>query len=119
MNQARARYARRRPRRGIFDARRRVTWPHRRRADRGAPASVQRVGARRPEPKTRPRAAIVQSEVAPGDFAPGAVRLELDVAAPVRLCLLGVPRLLERHCQVEIGVGKLRVRLQGALKQRD
>ncbi len=53
-----------------------------------------------------------QSEVAAGDFAPGSVRLELDVAAPVRLRLFGLASLLVRHCQVEVGVGELRIGLE-------
>src|SRR5690606_23643407 len=53
-----------------------------------------------------------------GDLGPGAGRFELDIALPVRTRLGGFAKLLVRHGQVEVRVGKLRVRLDGAAKQR-
>src|SRR5690606_25561258 len=59
------------------------------------------------------------SEVTPRDLRPGARGLERDVVLPEWARLLRFPDLLVCHRQVEVGVRKLRVRLDGAEEERD
>jgi hypothetical protein len=50
-------------------------------------------------------------QVPAGNFRPRAVRLQLHVASPVGLRLVGMTCLLEGHGEIEIGIRKLGVRL--------
>src|SRR5690606_37454190 len=94
------------------------------------PCAVRLACAERAPPRVRcsvmgsaplrtPASGGASSEVAPGDFGPGALRLELDVALPAGA---GAPRdaeLFVGHRQVEVGVCELGVRRDGALEQGD
>src|SRR5438045_1884808 len=80
------------------------------------PKAGTRSAAPRDHPKkSRSRGGL---QMTLGDFGPSARRLERNVTLPERASLAGFADLLVGHRQVEVGVGELRVGLDGAVKQR-